>query len=194
MHAEPVAQRAHFGRGGRAAERLDGVVQQPVLPRRDGLAEAAGDPDGRVPGLRAELERVSRRTQRIPYIDPVDVRYRRFEPVPRPVAQAVMFCLMDVSGSMSESMKDLAKRFFLLLHVFLERRYKRVDLVFIRHTEVAEEVTEEVFFTDPRTGGLVGLLTRKDLLQVRATVVRAEAERRAFYRKGRGERRARMEA
>ena len=66
-----------------------------------------------------------------------------------------MFCLMDVSGSMSESMKDLAKRFFLLLHVFLGRRYKRVDLVFIRHTEVAEEVEEEVFFTDPRTGGTI---------------------------------------
>ena len=52
-------------------------------------------------------------------------------------------------------MKDLAKRFFLLLHVFLERRYKRVELVFIRHTEVAEEVDEETFFTDPRTGGTV---------------------------------------
>jgi uncharacterized sporulation protein YeaH/YhbH (DUF444 family) len=62
---------------------------------------------------------------------------------------------MDVSGSMSEPMKDVAKRFFLLLHVFLERRYKRVDLVFIRHTEVAEEVDEEMFFTDPRTGGTV---------------------------------------
>ena len=66
-----------------------------------------------------------------------------------------MFCLMDVSGSMTEPMKDLAKRFFLLLHVFLERRYKRVDVVFIRHTEVAEEVDEEHFFTDPRTGGTV---------------------------------------
>ena len=36
--------------------------------------------------------------------------------------------------------------------------------------------------TDPQSGRLVGLLTRKDLLQVRATVVRAEAERRAFFR------------
>jgi uncharacterized sporulation protein YeaH/YhbH (DUF444 family) len=56
---------------------------------------------------------------------------------------------------MSEQMKDLAKRFFLLLHVFLERRYKRVELVFIRHTETAEEVDENTFFTDPRTGGTV---------------------------------------
>jgi uncharacterized sporulation protein YeaH/YhbH (DUF444 family) len=62
---------------------------------------------------------------------------------------------MDVSGSMTEPMKDIAKRFFLLLHVFLERRYKRVELVFIRHTETAEEVEEEVFFSDPRTGGTV---------------------------------------
>ncbi len=91
----------------------------------------------------------------MPWIDPVDLRYRRFTQVPKPTARAVMFCLMDVSGSMSEQMKDLAKRFFLLLHVFLERRYKHVDLVFIRHTETAEEVDEETFFTDPRTGGTV---------------------------------------
>jgi uncharacterized sporulation protein YeaH/YhbH (DUF444 family) len=83
------------------------------------------------------------------------LRYRRFTLVPKPSARAVMFCLMDVSGSMTEQMKDLAKRFFLLLHVFLERRYKHVDLVFIRHTEVAEEVDEQTFFTDPRTGGTV---------------------------------------
>ena len=91
----------------------------------------------------------------MPWIDPVDLRYRRFTQMPKPSARAVMFCLMDVSGSMSEPMKDLAKRFFLLLHVFLERRYKRVELVFIRHTETAEEVDEQTFFTDPRTGGTV---------------------------------------
>ena len=91
----------------------------------------------------------------MPWIDPVDLRYRRFTQVPKPSARAVMFCMMDVSGSMSEPMKDLAKRFFLLLHVFLERRYTRVELVFIRHTETAEEVDEQTFFTDPRTGGTV---------------------------------------
>ena len=77
-----------------------------------------------------------------------------------------MFCLMDVSGSMTESMKDLAKRFFLLLHVFLERRYKRVDLVFIRHTEAAEEVDEKTFFTDPRTGGTVVSSALEELLRI----------------------------
>ena len=117
--------------------------------------EASGADADRLTMLRAELETALRKLARVPWVDPIDMRYRRFTPTPKPTARAVMFCLMDVSGSMSESMKDLAKRFFLLLHVFLERRYKRVDLVFIRHTEVAEEVAEEVFFSDPRTGGTV---------------------------------------
>ena len=93
--------------------------------------------------------------RRIPYIDPIDMRYRRFETEPKPVAQAVMFCLMDVSGSMSEHMKDLAKRFYMLLYIFLTRRYRHVEIVFIRHTDTAEEVDEETFFHSPETGGTV---------------------------------------
>ena len=109
----------------------------------------------RLLALRADLILALRRLARVPWVDPVDLRYRRYTQTPKPSARAVMFCLMDVSGSMSETMKDLAKRFFLLLHVFLERRYKRVELVFIRHTETAEECDENTFFTDPRTGGTV---------------------------------------
>jgi uncharacterized sporulation protein YeaH/YhbH (DUF444 family) len=115
--------------------------------------EALGDPANEVPELRAQLDRAMRRSQRIPYIDPIDVRYRRFEPVPRPVAQAVMFCLMDVSGSMTEDMKDLAKRFYMLLYLFLQRRYKQVEVVFIRHTHEAKEVDEQTFFHSRETGG-----------------------------------------
>src|SRR3546814_16381324 len=63
-----------------------------------------------------------------------------------PVAQAVMFCLMDVSGSMTEHMKDLAKRFFALLHLFLSRCYEHVEVVFIHHTDRAAEVDEQTFF------------------------------------------------
>ena len=105
--------------------------------------------------LKADLAATQRRLNRVPWIDPVDLRYRRFTQTPKPSTRAVMFCIMDVSGSMTERMKDLAKQFFLLLHVFLERRYKQVDLIFIRHAEVAEEVDEETFFTDPRTGGTI---------------------------------------
>ena len=115
--------------------------------------EAEGGAPETLLALRAELERVLHRTRRIPWIDPIDVRYRRFEPVPRPVAQAVMFCLMDVSGSMTEDMKDLAKRFYTLLYLFLQRRYKHVEIVFIRHTHEASEVDEETFFHSRETGG-----------------------------------------
>jgi uncharacterized sporulation protein YeaH/YhbH (DUF444 family) len=103
--------------------------------------------------LMAELEAVKAKARRIPYIDPIDIRYRRFETSPKPVAQAVMFCLMDVSGSMSEHMKDLAKRFYMLLYVFLKRRYRHVEIVFIRHTDRAEEVDEDTFFHGPASGG-----------------------------------------
>ncbi len=105
--------------------------------------------------LRAELELRLARSKRIPYIDPVDVRYRRLESNPKPIAKAVMFCLMDVSGSMNEHMKDLAKRFYSLLYLFLNRRYQHVDVVFIRHTHEAQEVDEQTFFYSRETGGTV---------------------------------------
>ena len=116
--------------------------------------------------LAVELERNERRAKIIPYIDPIDVRYRRFERVPRPNTEAVMFCLMDVSGSMTEAMKDLAKRFFMLLHVFLTRRYRHVDVVFIRHTSTAEEVDEETFFYSRETGGTVVSTALEKMLEI----------------------------
>ena len=103
--------------------------------------------------LLAEIEALKAKAKRIPFIDPIDIRYRRFETVPKPIAQAVMFCLMDVSGSMSEHMKDLAKRFYMLLYVFLTRRYRHAEIVFIRHTDRAEEVDEQTFFYGPASGG-----------------------------------------
>ncbi|MGY4481764.1 uncharacterized sporulation protein YeaH/YhbH (DUF444 family) [Bradyrhizobium sp. LM3.2] len=127
-------------------------------PRKEEIEEleaaiaACTDDDERLV-LLAQLEKLKAKTKRIPFIDPLDIRYRRFETVPKPVAQAVMFCLMDVSGSMSEHMKDLAKRFYMLLYVFLKRRYKHVEIVFIRHTDRAEEVDEQTFFYGPASGG-----------------------------------------
>ena len=116
-------------------------------------AEIAGCDEARRVELMAEIDALKAKFRRIPYIDPIDIRYRRFETMPKPVAQAVMFCLMDVSGSMSEHMKDLAKRFYMLLYVFLTRRYRHVEIVFIRHTDRAEEVDENTFFHGPASGG-----------------------------------------
>ena len=116
-------------------------------------AEIAGCDEARRVELMAELDALKAKFRRIPYIDPIDIRYRRFETMPKSVAQAVMFCLMDVSGSMSEHMKDLAKRFYMLLYVFLTRRYRHVEIVFVRHTDRAEEVDENTFFHGPASGG-----------------------------------------
>jgi uncharacterized protein len=116
-------------------------------------AEIALADDARRVELMGEIDALKAKMRRIPFIDPIDIRYRRFETVPKPVAQAVMFCLMDVSGSMTEHMKDLAKRFYMLLYVFLKRRYRHVEIVFIRHTDRAEEVDEDTFFHGPASGG-----------------------------------------
>lgn len=106
-----------------------------------------------------ELERriadLRRRVNATPYIDNLDIRFRRHEKVPQPQSQAVMFCLMDVSGSMDQDTKDLAKRFFLLLYLFLSRNYSRIEVVFVRHHTSAKEVQEEEFFYSRETGGTV---------------------------------------
>ena len=115
---------------------------------------------------RLALDAALRKSRRVPYIDPVDVRYNRFERIPKPNTQAVMFCLMDVSGSMTEQMKDLAKRFFMLLHVFLTRRYKHVDIVFIRHTSSAQEVDEDTFFHSRETGGTIVSTALDEMMRV----------------------------
>jgi uncharacterized sporulation protein YeaH/YhbH (DUF444 family) len=117
--------------------------------------------------LREELKRLKRLQRAIPFIDPIDVRYNRFTRVTVPRAKAVMFCLMDVSASMGEREKDLAKRFFILLHLFLRRKYERVDVVFIRHTHEAKEVDEHEFFYGRETGGTVVSSALEEMIEIR---------------------------
>jgi uncharacterized sporulation protein YeaH/YhbH (DUF444 family) len=120
------------------------------------LAEAETPRDEyRIAEIKARLQRVINLRRTIAYVDPLDLQYNRFERVPKPSTQAVMFCLRDASASMTEPLKDLAKRFFMLLHVFLSRHYREVDVVFIRHTSTASEVDEETFFRGVETGGTV---------------------------------------
>jgi uncharacterized sporulation protein YeaH/YhbH (DUF444 family) len=133
------------------------------IHRLEGLGGEHGDEISR---LREEWQRLDRRRKLISYVDPIDLRYRRFEPTPKPIAQAVMFCLMDVSGSMTEHMKDLAKRFYALLHLFLTRCYRHVDVVFIRHTDRAEEVDENTFFYSRDTGGTLVSSALEKMLSV----------------------------
>jgi uncharacterized sporulation protein YeaH/YhbH (DUF444 family) len=109
----------------------------------------------RLKELEAAIAALSARVARIPYLDPIDLRYRSRIRVPVPTSKAVMFCLMDISGSMDEARKDLSKRFFILLYLFLTRHYEKIDLVFIRHHTQAQEVNEDDFFHARETGGTV---------------------------------------
>lgn len=144
------------------------------LAERIAVLEALAEPDpeeqAELQDLTARLDKIRRRRKLVPYVDPLDIRYKHFTQEPEPAANAVMFCLMDVSASMGQREKDLAKRFFVLLHLFLRRRYDRIDLVFIRHTQTASEVDEETFFHSRETGGTVvsSALTRmKEIVDAR---------------------------
>jgi uncharacterized protein len=122
------------------------------MPIRKELRElqTSGGPEEKIAALENRLAR-------LPFLDEYDLQFRSRYKVAQPVNKAVMFCLMDVSASMTESKKDLAKRFYILLYLFLSRKYRKVDLVFIRHTDDAEEVSEQEFFHGPKTGGTVVL-------------------------------------
>lgn len=105
--------------------------------------------------LREEIARLRAKIEAIPFIDSFDLRYNNRIKVPKPTTQAVMFCVMDVSGSMDEEKKATAKRFFMLLYLFLNRTYEHIEVVFIRHHTVAKEVDEEEFFHSRESGGTV---------------------------------------
>ena len=105
--------------------------------------------------LELEIDKVTKQSKTIPFFEDVDLRYNNFERIPTPVTSAVMFCIMDVSASMGQHEKDIAKRFFTLLYIFLTRQYKNVELVFIRHHTEAKEVGEEEFFNSRESGGTV---------------------------------------
>lgn len=102
-----------------------------------------------------KIDKLKRKIKRIPFLDDIDLRYNLHTKQPMPTSKAVMFCLMDVSGSMNQQMKDMAKRFFILLYLFLKRNYEKIEVVFIRHHTSAKEVNEQEFFYSRETGGTI---------------------------------------
>ncbi|MEI7137029.1 YeaH/YhbH family protein [Pectobacterium atrosepticum] len=105
--------------------------------------------------LREDIAELRKKIARVPFINTFDLRYKNYERRAEPSSQAVMFCLMDVSGSMDQATKDMAKRFYILLYLFLSRNYKNVDVVYIRHHTQAKEVDEQEFFYSQETGGTI---------------------------------------
>lgn len=105
--------------------------------------------------LIAEIEKLKGKIAKVPFIDTFDLRFRNYAKQAVPTSKAVMFCLMDVSGSMDQATKEMAKRFYILLYLFLSRTYKNIDVVYIRHHTQAKEVDEHEFFYSQETGGTI---------------------------------------
>lgn len=117
-------------------------------------AEVDADPQA-LNQLRTAIVELKKRIAAVPFIDSFDLRFRNYAKRPEPTSKAVMFCLMDVSGSMDQATKEMAKRFYILLYMFLTRSYKNVEVVYIRHHTQAKEVDEHEFFYSQETGGTI---------------------------------------
>ncbi|QIL86261.1 YeaH/YhbH family protein [Vibrio sp. HDW18] len=105
--------------------------------------------------IKQQIEDLRKKIGSVPFIDTFDLRFKNYEKRPIPSSQAVMFSLMDVSGSMDQATKEIAKRFYVLLYLFLTRTYDNVEVVFIRHHTQAKEVNEHDFFYSQETGGTI---------------------------------------
>ena len=84
-----------------------------------------------------------------------DMRYKSWEEELKYESNAVIIAMMDVSGSMSEFKKYIARSFYFWMVRFLRTKYDHVQIVFISHHTEAKEVTEEQFFTQGESGGTV---------------------------------------
>lgn len=102
----------------------------------------------RIAELKAKINAVA-------VFEDVDLRYRKTEKIQVKASDAVLGMIMDISGSMDETKKRMARKFFSLQYAFIKRKYPQTDLIFIAHTDEADEMTEEEFFTTRKSGGTI---------------------------------------
>lgn len=131
-------------------------IENKIKELKDSLEEAIKNSlTIEIKAIQLEIEFLEKQLLAIPYLDDKDLSYRNYEPKPEPNFSAVMFCIMDISASMGKKEKDIARRFFTLLYLFLSKQYPKVDIVFIQHHTEAKEVNEETFFNSKENGGTV---------------------------------------
>lgn len=145
------AKKRRVGLGGKKKKKIAELKQE--LEQLQALDPQPENALARIVEIEEEIAFLTKRIKSIPFIDDFDLRYNQYRRFPKPATQAVMFCIMDVSGSMDEWMKEMAKRFFMLLFLFLNRNYERVEIIFLRHHTIAKEVDEQEFFYSTETGG-----------------------------------------
>ncbi|MBT9137505.1 MAG: hypothetical protein DDT31_00036 [Syntrophomonadaceae bacterium] len=111
------------------------------------------DANTRMKEVLVRIEELRTKMTAVPLFEKVDLRYRKTVREQVKSAEAVLIMVMDVSGSMDEEKKRIARKFFTLQYAFIERKYPNTDLIFIIHTDTPKEVNEEEFFTTRQSGG-----------------------------------------
>lgn len=153
---------ALVGKDRRRIREIEALLAEDEYSEQEGCSDRVA--------LLEELAKAKSKVNSVPWLDTFDLKYNLHVKYPVPRSKAVMFCLMDVSGSMNQATKDMAKRFFILLYMFLQRNYDQTDVVFIRHHTSAKEVDEEEFFYSRETGGTIvssALHKMKDIIEAR---------------------------
>jgi uncharacterized sporulation protein YeaH/YhbH (DUF444 family) len=142
------------GLGAKKKRKVKELEEQLRLAQQ-AIAESGSTPilEEEVDKLTIEIGELKQKLSHIPFLDPIDLKYNNWTKEIQPTTQAVMICLLDVSGSMDELKKELAKTFHLLLMLFLEKEYQRVDVRFVIYHTTAEEVDADEFYYGRRTGG-----------------------------------------
>lgn len=99
-----------------------------------------------------------------------DLRYFRIKQTYKRESNAAIICVMDVSGSMDNTKKYLARSFFFVLSRFIKMKYNNVEIAFVSHSTTAKEVNENEFFHKGESGGTFissGLNKALDIIEER---------------------------
>ena len=139
--------------------RVKGI--RPRLSKKRSLVQKIKRQQGTARGIDGNREE----PRQLPFHDQ-DLRYRHKVVTPKVFSNAVVFCIMDTSGSMDTTKKYLARSFYFLLYRFLKTRYQNVEIVFISHHTQAREVTEDEFFHKGESGGTMISSGYKKALQI----------------------------
>lgn len=134
------------------ARKRKGIRHAGIRPRLDKKSSAKNRVKRKLAAQRSRPQVAEDEEKRFPFHDD-DLRYFHIAPTVKETSNAVIFCIMDTSGSMGTTKKYLARSFYFLLYQFVRQKYQNVEVVFIAHHTEAKEVSEEDFFHKVESGG-----------------------------------------
>ena len=129
-----------------------GLRKKGIRPRLNKLKSSKNRIRRKVAVSKRVADEGSEEKERFPFHQD-DMRYFFISPTEKEVSNAVIFCIMDTSGSMGTVKKYLARSFYFLLYQFVKQKYANVEVVFVAHHTEAKEVSEHDFFHKVESGG-----------------------------------------